>query len=333
MKFLYGFLAFIIIFLGFSISDASAQISPNNAFVLEGSGYGVTEEIIQISDLDLAIITSSQSRATTNFNIEDGFISLADIEFLVKDLKGSFLREGHFIRINGSVEDNSGDTVTVRFFGRLIEESKDASIYSFTGRLNTIDESFKIIYTSKLSKLAETPTITTESKEKQLILRILKGSSSQGIASSYVESSSTSDRALRGSYFSHDRLTLEPGTTIKIINNDLVPHRLVSGQGLGTHSSVLSGSVKICSEDKLQNLPKGFYIIPAGSDGRGCDFTFDGRINTGVIPPEGSISVTFEDRGFYRIIDPDYPWMKIDGYVFADLNNLVLGGTNTKPRN
>lgn len=333
---------FFVIFLGFSITNASAQVSPNSAFVLEGSGYGVTEEIIQVSVHDLSIITSSQSRATTNFDIEDGFISLADNEFLVKDLKGSFLREGHFIRINGSVEDNGGDSVTVRFFGRLIEESKDASIYTFTGRLNTIDESFKIIYTSKLSKLVESPNIITESEEKQLTLRILKGSSSQGIASSYIESSGTrqeatvtrgSDGALRGSYFSIDRITVEPGTTIKIINNDLVSHRLVSGQGLGTHSSVLSGAVKMCSEDTLANIPKRFSIIPEGSDAKGCDFTFDGRIATGMISPGDSVSVTFDERGFYRIIDPDYPWMRIDGYVFANLDNLVLGTTKNQQGN
>ena len=337
-----GLLVFFVIFLGFYLSDASAQISPNNAFVLEGSGYGVTEEIIRVSDLDLSIITSSQSRATTNFDIEDGFISIADNEFLVKDLKGSFLREGHFIRINGSVEDNSGETITVRFFGRLIEESKDASIYSFTGRINTIDESFKIIYTTKLSKLAETPIIETESEEKQLSLRILKGSSSQGIASSYIESSGTrqeatvtrgSDGALRASYFSHDRITIEPGTTIKIINDDLVSHRLVSGQGLGTHSSVISGAVKICSEDNLAKIPKGFSIIPAGSDARGCDFIFDGRISTGMIPPGESTSITFNERGFYRIIDPDYPWMRIDGYVFSNIDSLVLGTTKNQQRN
>ena len=343
MKIILCLLGFFAIFLGFSISDVSAEISPNSAFVLEGSGYGVTEEMIRVSDIDLAIITSSQSRATTNFTIEDGFVSLADTEFLVKDLKGSFLREGQFIRVNGSVEDISGEIVTVRFFGRLIEESKDASIYGFTGRLNTQDESFKIIYTSKLSKLTSTtPVVPTETQEKQLTIHILKGSSSQGIASSYIESSTTrseasitrsTDGALRASYFSHDRITVEPGTTITITNKDVVPHRIVSGQGLGTHSSVLQGKVKICSEDDLKNIPKGFSIIPAGSDARGCDFTFDGRINTGIIPPEGSVSVTFKERGFYRLLDPDYPWMKIDGYVFANLDNLVLGQTKNQQKN
>ena len=339
MKTILGLLVFFVIFLGFSITEASAQISKDNAFVLEGSGYGVTEEIIRVSDLDLSIITISQSRATVNFNIEDGFISLADNEFLVKDLTGSFLREGQFMRINGSVEDLSGETVTVRFFGRLIEQSKDASIYSFTGRLNTIDDSFKIIYTSKLSKLAAITNLPTETETKQLTVHILRGSSQQGISSSYIgaytprtEASVVqgSDGSLRANYFSHDRITVEPGTTIKIVNNDVVSHRIVSGQGLGTHSSVVSGSVKICSEDNLKTIPKGFSIIPAGSDARGCDFTFDGRISTGPITPGSSVSVTFNDRGFYRLIDPDYPWMRIDGYVFANLDNLVLGSTKNQ---
>ena len=81
---------------------------------------------------------------------------------------------------------------------------------------------------------------------------------------------------------------------------------------------------KICSETNV-NLPSGFYFIPEGSEGRDCEFIFDGRINTGEIQPGKSIIVTFKDQGFYRLLDPDYPWMRIDGYVFTNINNLVLG--------
>ena len=41
------------------------------------------------------------------------------------------------------------------FFGRLVAESKDASVYGFTGRITTSDDTYKIIYTTKLSSLSK----------------------------------------------------------------------------------------------------------------------------------------------------------------------------------
>jgi len=114
--------------------------------------------------------------------------------------------------------------------------------------------------------------------------------------------------------------SIDPGTTITFVNDDDTSHRLVSGTG---NSNLLNG--KICSE-LPDNIPEGFNYIPAGSEGRDCDFIFDGRINTGEIASGDSLTITFDDRGFYRLLDPDYPWMRIDGYVFSNLNdNLVFG--------
>ena len=38
-----------------------------------------------------------------------------------------------------------------------------------------------------------------------------------------------------------------------------------------------------------------------------------------------TVNITFEDAGFYRLYDPDYPWMRIVAYVFPDSDKLVLG--------
>jgi plastocyanin len=117
-----------------------------------------------------------------------------------------------------------------------------------------------------------------------------------------------------------DRISIDPGTTITFVNDDDTSHRLVSGIG---NSNLLNG--KICSE-LPDDIPEGFSYIPEGSEGRDCDFIFDGRINTGEIASGDSITITFDDRGFYRLLDPDYPWMRIDGYVFSNLSdNLVIG--------
>lgn len=320
-------LAIFVTFSMYGINESFAQVSINSAFVLEGSGFAVTEDSIEISEIDLVITTLQRSGSIIKSTVEDGFITLND-DFLATELSSTILRGGNYVRINGMVESPTGEEASIRFFGRLVEESKDASVYGFTGRITVNDQSHKVIYTTKLSPLviqSSMPTQTTETVEpKQPVIRITKGASSQG-GSATTKAVLDNTASLR--YFSTDRITVEPGASITFVNDDTVSHRIVSGTGLGTHSSVVKGAVKICSEIST-NLPKGFSTIQPGSDGRGCDFIYDGRIRTGEIGPGQSVTVTFDERGFYRLIDPDYPWMRIDGYVFANLDSLILGNSN-----
>ncbi len=296
-------LALLVIFSGYLINDAFAEISENQAFLLEGSGFAVTEESIKLSEIDLGLSSQDKRGSSINFLTEDGFITLNDEEFVISDLEGKFLREGRFIRINGNIESSSGFDTSISFFGRLVEESKDASVYGFTGRITTTDDSYKVIYTTKLSTLSKIKTTTTESTESDnLTLYILRGSSTQGVFSSYIESSSVLDEAvkkqlisdpLRLRYFSQDRITIEPGSTITIVNDDLVSHSILSGK---------------------ENYGD-----------RHNPFTPDGRISTDSIEPGQSIDITFDEMGFYRLYDPDYEWMRIVAYVFPDTGSLIIG--------
>jgi len=128
-------------------------------------------------------------------------------------------------------------------------------------------------------------------------LRILEGSSLVAGSENYIgtgEAQNTSDPT-RLSYFSQDRISIEPGTTITIVNNDVVSHNIISG------------------------TEKNDRYIP---------FTPDDRISTGDIAPGESVDITFGDMGFYRLYDPDYTWMRIVAYVFPDstaTSNLVFG--------
>ncbi len=131
---------------------------------------------------------------------------------------------------------------------------------------------------------------------------ILRGSSSQGVASSYIEAADIRLQAaiaqnnadpLRLRYFSQDRISVEPGTTITIVNGDVVSHSVISGK---------------------ENYGD-----------RHNPFTPDGRISTGAVAPGDSASITFDDMGFYRLYDPDYPWMKIVAYVFPSSDSLTFG--------
>ncbi len=305
---LLGLLALLVISSGFFINDAFAEVNENSAYLLEGSGFAVTEELIRLSEIDIGLSSQQQSGSSIDFLIEDGFITLDNEDFVISELEGKFLREGRYIRINGNIESGGGFDTTISFFGRLVEESKNAAIYGFTGRITTSDDSYKIIYTSKLSQLTKViETTETEMEDEMQTIRILPGSSNQGVADSYIESGETRDprlgdtSPLRLSYFSHDRITVEPGTTITFVNDDDVSHSIISGK---------------------ENY-----------NDRHNPFTPDGRISTAEILPGESIKITFDEMGFYRLYDPTYPWMKIVAYSFPDVDNLILGTTKNQQGN
>ena len=304
MRILTGLFALLVISLGFSFSTAFGEITPNNAFILDGAGFAVSEEIIRISEMDLAILSQQQTGSSINSTVEDGFITLDDQDFLATELQATFLREGKYIRINGNIEDESGIKASLGLFGRLVEESKSASVYGFTGRITNGDDSYKVIYTTKLSNLSTIEPIPTESttSEDQIIIHIFEGSSSQGIVSSYIEGSSITEQAasfqsssdpFRLRYFSQDRISVEPGTAITIVNDDVVSHSIQSGK---------------------ENYGDRYN-----------QFTPDGRISTGDISPGESIIISLDEPGFYRLYDPDYQWMKIVAYVFPNVDSLILG--------
>jgi len=303
MKTVIIVLLVLVVLSGFAFIDSFAIISPNSAFTLEGSGYAVTKDTIKTSEIDLALSTQKQTGSSVKSSIEDGFITLDDKNFLVTKLEVTTLHEGKYIRINGSVENDTGDKASIKFFGRLIEESKNASIYGFTGKITVDDKDYKIIYTAKLSELSKIKVISTESKtDKKLVIHIAKGSSTQGIGT-YIDLAGVKQKAseiqsstdsLRFRYFSQDRISIEPGTTITIVNDDVVSHRIFSGK---------------------ENYGDRYN-----------QFTADGRISTDKILPGESINITLDEAGFYRLYDPDYQWMKIVAYVFPNIkDNVILG--------
>ena len=305
---LIGLFSLLVISSGFLMNDAFGEINENSAYLLEGSGFAVTEEIIKQSEIDIGLTSQLTSGSSIDFLIEDGFITLGNQDFVISELEGKFLREGRYIRINGNIEGSEGFDTTISFFGRLVEESKNASIYGFTGRITTFEDSYKIIYTAKLSQLTKVIETTEISLEEEMLsIRILPGSSTQGVASSYIESGETRDprlgdtSSLNLGYFSEDRITLEPGTIISFENNDDVSHSIISGK---------------------ENYGD-----------RHDPFTPDGRILTGEILPGESVTIIFDEMGFYRLYDPTYPWMKIVVYSFPEVDNLILGETKNQQGN
>ena len=293
MRAVITLLALLVVSSGYFINNSFAEVSENQAFLLEGSGFAVTEEFIKITEIDLGLSSQDQRGSTINFLTENGFIILGDEEFVISNLEGKFLREGKYIRINGNIESSNGFDTSISFFGRLVDESKDASVYGFTGRITTPDNTYKVIYTTKLSSLSKTDISSDESQNSNnLSIHILKDSSTQGIGYNEVPGQQSSN-PLTFRFFSQDRISVEPGTTITIINDDVVSHKIISGK---------------------ENYGD-----------RHNPFTPDGRISTETFASGESIDITFDDAGFYRLYSPDYPWMKIVAYVFPDSDSIVLG--------
>ena len=307
----------LILALGMSFQETQADVTAENAYLLEGFGFGVTEDTIQSSQIDILIDLDRQLGSTTKIAVEDGFVSLGDSEFNLADITGSVLRDGHFIRLTGNAVDSLGDQVSLSFFGRLIEDSEEGSVYSFTGRISEGIFSNKMILTTKVTQItSDLPAIATPTEpepttpdetiqtagerrsQNEIIVRITPGSYDQGLDLNYIQSVRAETRAnieqgddpVRARYLFPNRLTISPGTTLTFQNDDSVSHTIVSA--------------------KRDTNARGL-----GHDHR---MFADGRINTGEIPPGENRSVFITDRGFIFLVDLEYPWIRMDMVSFPE---------------
>jgi len=294
-----------LIFMGTSFSDSNAQLVANQPYLVEGSGFAVTDKSIKISQIDFLISTGSQVGSSTKIVVEDGFVTIDEIDFVVTELTGTMLRDGHFIRLAGTAENTIGSEVSISIFGRLIENSDEGSIYSSSGRLIQGTESHKIIYTTKISTLggtlptgsSKTPTNSEQTQTSEIIIHISKGAADPAsfnyIAQDYIQ---------QKSFYSTDRISTIPGTTLTFINDDIVSHSISSGK---RDTSSSGGSPNIA----------------------------DGKIASGDILPGKKWSVTINEIGFISLFDVDYPWMTMDVVVFPDVDSDIIKRSATNPIN
>jgi len=310
--------------LGVTISlltqEAHAQIV-SSAFSLEGAGFAVTENSLKTSQLDLFLSTTTKTARDTNFIVDDGIITLNNEDFIVTDLSGAILRDGRFIRLQGTAENPSGSEVSLKFFGRLVEKSTEGSVYGFTGSLTQGGNPSKIIYTTKISTFEKvTKPTSTPTQPKDIVVRILKGSSDP---SSITYTDKAGQAYSLFNYYSHDRIVIEPGTTITFVNDDNVVHSVTSGAGLGSNSRYTEAAAL-----GKQFACEGSTLVTQGSSyvqKKNCIFVIDGRIQSGSIRPGGQWTVTINDIGFYRLADVDYPWMGLVIYVFPQSSSVTIG--------
>jgi len=297
MKAVYAipFLVLGLFLIGISFDESNAQLVSNQAFLIEGSGFAVTEKSIKTSQIDLLMSTGIQIGSSTRIVIEDGFVTLDEIDLTVTDITGSILREGRFIRLVGTAENSIGSEATISLFGRLVQNTDEGSIYSFSGRLTQGSESNKIIYTTKISTLGGTipssPIISTSSeqaKDGEIIIHISEGAA-EPFKSDYISEGNVREKPL----YTPNRVSTIPGTTLTFVNDDTFSHSISSG--------------------KRDTNSRG-----------GSPYTPDGRIASGDILPGKSWSVTLDEIGFIALFDVDYPYMTMDVVVFPDIEADVI---------
>jgi len=297
MKKVYAipFLVLGLFLIGILFDESNAQLVSNQAFLIEGSGFAVTEKSIKTSQIDLLMSTGVQIGSSTRIVIEDGFVTLDEIDLTVTDITGSILREGRFIRLVGTAENSIGNEATISLFGRLVQNTVEGSIYSFSGRITQGSESNKIIYTTKISTLGGTvpssPIISTSSeqaKDGEIIIHIAEGAA-EPFKFDYI----AQDVIIQKTLYTPNRVSTIPGTTLTFVNDDTFSHSISSGK-------------------RDTNSRGGSPYIP------------DGRIASGDILPGKSWSVTLDEIGFIALFDKDYPYMTMDVVVFPDVESDIL---------
>jgi len=313
MKAEYAIPILVIITLGISLHEANAELVGQEAYLVEGSGFAVTADSIKISEIDFLVELDRQIGSRASLVVQDGFVTLGDMDYFVSDVTGTVLNNGRFIRIAGTASNDLGDEVSISFFGRIVEDSTEGSVYSFTGRISEGFFSSKIIYTSKISQITSSSTtgITTtatdfdELGDNEIIVTISLGANEQGFGLDYIQARPAAteatfeqgDNPTRARYLFPNRLTINPGTTLTFQNNDNVDHQIVSAK----------------RDTNARGIGHDFRIIP------------DGRVTSEVIPPGESRSVTINERGFLFLVDPDYLWVRMDVVSFPDIEPDIIG--------
>ncbi|HXV39053.1 MAG TPA: hypothetical protein VD699_05745 [Nitrosopumilaceae archaeon] len=198
-----------------SSQQADAKLLPNGIYLLQGNGYVISKDAINDSELDLQIVTNKLVNNKIKLNLKDGILSISNDDYIASSgWTGTTLSDGRFLRLSGNVENSDGSKISTSLFGRLVEDSDDGIVYSFTGKLKTNDESMKLVY---IVKIVGSPVIhieeETPSQEKIIQINILPGSSDPGNIK----------------YYSSDTITIVPGTTVVWKNEDSVSHTILSG--------------------------------------------------------------------------------------------------------
>jgi len=243
MKLLILLLISVMGVLFVSLQQADAKVLPDGVYLLQGNGFVVTEDSIEDSELDFQFLTGKLANGRMKINFQDGVTSISNDDYIASNESiGMVLSDGRFIILSGKAENSNGDKISTNLFGRFVDDSKDGSVYSFTGKVTKNNEIMKVAYIAKIvgtsiivekTKPEEIPT-----QPKTIQINILAGSSDPGNIK----------------YYSLTSLTINPGTTIIWKNEDSVSHIIMSGIASFSHGKPFTPDGKINSGEIAPGL-------------------------------------------------------------------------------
>ena len=218
--------------------QTDAKLLPDGVYLLQGNGFVITQDSIEDSELNFQFLSDKIVNGRMKINLADGVASISNDDYITSNgWTGTALRDGRFLLLSGNAENANGDKISMNLLGRLVDDSKDGSVYSFTGKITKNDETMKIVYTGKIigtnNVVKETTTEEKPKQEKTIQINILSGSSNQGNIN----------------YYSLDTVTIAPGTIIVWKNDDSIPHTIMSGIASFSHGKPFTPDGKIDSGD------------------------------------------------------------------------------------
>jgi len=166
---IFSIFAVLTVFAMGSSEQAFAQFVPSETYFLTGNGFTITENELDGSTIGLTFSPQDTAR-TANMNIKEGFLIFQDREYDLDGISGSLLRDGKFLRILGTAQDNQGNEISIRIFGRLVGASDVGFVYQLTGKLDQGNERFSFHYVTK-SAIESTPSSEIIKKDDEIITK------------------------------------------------------------------------------------------------------------------------------------------------------------------
>jgi plastocyanin len=221
-----------------SLQQTDAKLLPDGVYLLQGNGFVITQDSIEDSELNFQFLSDKIVNGRMKINLADGVASISNDDYITSNgWTGTALRDGRFLLLSGNAENANGDKISMNLLGRLVDDSKDGSVYSFTGKITKNDETMKIVYTGKIigsnNIVKETTPEEKPKQEKTIQINILSGSSNRGNIN----------------YYSLDTVIITPGTIIIWKNDDSIPHTIMSGIASFSHGKPFTPDGKIDSGD------------------------------------------------------------------------------------
>ncbi|MDE1817429.1 MAG: hypothetical protein KGI19_02345 [Thaumarchaeota archaeon] len=249
------------------LPNAYSDFSSNGKYLIDASGYLSGNKTIFDSNIALQITAGANNGTSMQATLDNGLVTIANTQYLNSGLwQVAILRDNKYFVIQGNAQDENGNTVHLNLFGRIIGSNQDGSVFTISGKI-TGSETMKASYSAKVlsagtvttKPITSTTTPTQPSSSKIVNISILQGASN---INNQV-------------HYSPSNVQVALGTTIVWTNNDLVPHRIMSG--VASAITTNQSSTTLIS---------------------------DGKIDSGVIAPGQSFQYTITSFDTTQSLDP-----------------------------